>query len=354
MHFTEVISYPVTYLPTVCTFDTIQLDSAPPGCCMLIRSGNLRVRSVKPGSHSQRVLPGPLVSVLHRRNTSKINAAADPGSKSRHSICSGRTQAAPKRQTQSFSGTMTSVTFVFMEPKQKASSPGPSLNEAWKRHIQELLPSQDQQRFHVVEARLDTLEPPHSEFDCMVSPANSYGIMDGGFDYYLSEALSPKGDIMALTRCAQAALKARHFGFAPPGTCTLVPLTPELRQNPRFPRCSVLAVCPTMRYPVDVSWHEDLVYNTMWSLLVEVERWNESVNRGEREGESIRKVCMTGLATGVGGVRKEVCARQMILAVKHFLDVTSGEGRKRWAREDFPMWNDVLPIAEDVVRNNVQ
>ncbi|KZT71124.1 macro domain-like protein [Daedalea quercina L-15889] len=239
-----------------------------------------------------------------------------------------------------------------MEPKQKASAPGPSLYEAWTRHISEQLSPDDQQRFHVVEARLETLDPPHSEFDCVVSPANSYGIMDGGFDYYLSEALSPKGDIMALTRCAQAALKARHFGFAPPATCTLVPLSPELRQNPRFPRCSVLAVCPTMRYPVDVSWHEDLVYNTIWSLLVEVEHWNERADRAKEGGQRIRKVCMTGLATGVGGVSKETCARQMILAVKHFLDVRSEEGRKRWAQDDFPGWNDVLPIAEDVVHKD--
>ena len=169
------------------------------------------------------------------------------------------------------------------------------------------------------------------------------------FDYYLSEALSPKNDIMALTRCAQAALKTRYYGFAPPATCTLAALSPELRQNPRFPRCAVLAVCPTMRYPVDVSWHEDLVYNTMWSLLVEIEHWNERAERENRGWERIRKVCMTGLATGIGKVDKEVCARQMILAAKHFLDARSEEGRKRWAESDFPGWNDAMPIATDVV-----
>ena len=75
---------------------------------------------------------------------------------------------------------MSDVEFVLMEPKHKASTPEPSLHEAWKRHVSQLLPSRDQKRFHVVEARLDTLKPPHSEFDCIVSPANSYGIMDGG------------------------------------------------------------------------------------------------------------------------------------------------------------------------------
>lgn len=73
---------------------------------------------------------------------------------------------------------MSDVDFVLMEPKHKGSTP--SLHEAWERHISQLLSPRDQQRFHVVEARLDTLKPPHSEFDCMVSPANSYGIMDGG------------------------------------------------------------------------------------------------------------------------------------------------------------------------------
>jgi len=155
---------------------------------------------------------------------------------------------------------------------------------------------------------------------------------------------------MALTRCAQAAIKERYYGLAPPSSCTLVSLPPLLRRNSRFPRCRVLAICPTMRYPVDVHWNKDLVYNTMWSLLAEVERWNERAARGD--GERIDKVAMTGLATGVGGIDKEVCARQMVLAVKHFLDVRSEEGRKRWAQRDFPGWNDVLPMAQEVIDEN--
>ncbi|OCH92111.1 macro domain-like protein [Obba rivulosa] len=208
----------------------------------------------------------------------------------------------------------------------------------------QLLSPQDQARFSVVESKLEDLEPPSSLFDCVVSPANSYGIMDGGFDYYLSEALSPDRDIMALTRCAQAAIKERYYGFAPPGTCTLVPLAPELRRNPRFPRCRVLAVCPTMRYPQDVHWHKDLVYNTMWSLLVELEHWNERAAPDEK----INRVAMTGLATGVGQISKDVCARQMVLAVKHFLNARSEEGRERWGQRDYPNWEDVLPIAREL------
>ncbi|KAI0957753.1 hypothetical protein AcW1_006042 [Taiwanofungus camphoratus] len=240
---------------------------------------------------------------------------------------------------------MSGVQFVFMEPKQKKPNSGLSLYEAWRVQLKLLSPA-DQRRFSVVESTLEQLEPPHSLFDCVVSPANSYGIMDGGFDYYLSEALSPVHDIMALTRCAQASLKERYYGFAPPGSCTLVPLPPVLRQNPRFPRCRFLAVCPTMRVPADVHWHKDLVYNLMWSLLAEVERWNACATAAG--DEPIEKVAMTGFATGTGEIGKEVCARQMVLAVKHFLDARSEEGQKRWAQRDYPNWNDVLPIAKEV------
>ncbi|KAL6301595.1 hypothetical protein BKA93DRAFT_738343 [Sparassis latifolia] len=230
-----------------------------------------------------------------------------------------------------------------MEPKHKKTT-GPTLCEEWRTRIAQLLSPEDQPRFAVVQSTLQDLEPPNSLFDCIVSPANSYGLMDGGVDYYISEALSPKNDIMALTRTAQAAIKKRYYGLAPPGSCTLVPLPPLLRKNPRFPRCRVLAVCPTMRIPAEVDWHRDLVYNVMWSLLTELERWNERAAPEDR----ITKVAMTGLATGVGGLPKNVCAWQMILAIKHFLDVRSEAGRNRWAQDGYPGWNDVLPSATEV------
>lgn len=71
-----------------------------------------------------------------------------------------------------------------------------------------------------------------------------------------------------------------------------------------------------MREPDDVSWNRDLVYNAMWSLLKEVGQWN----RGRVGDERIGRVMMTGLGTGTGGVPGRVCARQMVLAAKHFIE----------------------------------
>jgi len=95
---------------------------------------------------------------------------------------------------------MSDVHFTFMEPKQKPGH-GISLKEAWQVQLQKLLSKQDQTRFSIVEGTLDMLEPPHSLFDCVVSPANSYGIMDGG--------LVPPGRILCqvvLLNCAWATM----------------------------------------------------------------------------------------------------------------------------------------------------
>ena len=75
-----------------------------------------------------------------------------------------------------------------------------------------------------------------------------------------------------------------------------------------------------MRYPVDVRWHQDLIYNAVWSLLVEVNRWNADVmDRGAgKTDHKIERILMTGLATGSGRVSAVRCARQMMLAISHF------------------------------------
>jgi hypothetical protein len=71
-----------------------------------------------------------------------------------------------------------------------------------------------------------------------------------------------------------------------------------------------MAILPAMRAPKDVSWHKDLVYNTMWKFLVELERWNNAHQSGE--DNTIRTVLMTGsrgqeigAADGVGSKQSQ-------------------------------------------------
>ena len=86
-----------------------------------------------------------------------------------------------------------------------------------------------------------------------------------------------------------------------------------------------------MHTPEDVSWHKDLVYNAMWTLLVEIKRWNQLVLVGKDGAtSSIHTVLMTGLGTGQGGISVKRCAQQMVLAVKHWQQQGLRQNHVRW------------------------
>lgn len=142
-------------------------------------------------------------------------------------------------------------------------------------------------------------------------------------------------DIWPLTNVVQDVLKRRYRGYLPPTSCALVPLPSSLVEANDL-RCKVLAVVPTMRTPEDVSWHVDLVYDSMWNLLSAIWQWNS----GERPdgAEPIRKVLMTGLGTGNGGIGYDRCARQMFLAAINF--------SQGWGEQ--PRWKDLFLRAKEL------
>ncbi|GFF27606.1 hypothetical protein IFM46972_02115 [Aspergillus udagawae] len=66
-----------------------------------------------------------------------------------------------------------------------------------------------------INSRLNRLDPSVT-FDLIVSPANSYGRLDGAFDDAISLAFSPRDDYEALMRAVQLKLYEKWRGFAPP------------------------------------------------------------------------------------------------------------------------------------------
>jgi O-acetyl-ADP-ribose deacetylase (regulator of RNase III) len=196
--------------------------------------------------------------------------------------------------------------------------------------------------------------PATISFDCVVSPANSYALLDGGFDDAISRAFSPRDNYYALTRHAQTHLYNHYRGFAPPGTCTLLPI-PELfaQRSGTGDRwgCRWLALCPTMRVPSNAEWDREVVYECVWSLLCAIDRHNRNVKDSgdsESEGEGmIRSILMTPLATGVGKVSGERWARQVVLALKHFVDAV--EDAARWSALD---WGQVVGLSDEVAETH--
>ena len=71
---------------------------------------------------------------------------------------------------------------------------------------------------------------------------------------------------------------------------------------------------------------DDIAYRCTWALLNAIRKHNiEVAKQGQSSAghERIKSVLCAGFGTGVGQFPVDECARQMVLAVKHFAEGTS-------------------------------
>jgi O-acetyl-ADP-ribose deacetylase (regulator of RNase III) len=137
------------------------------------------------------------------------------------------------------------------------------------------------------------------EFDCMISAANSFGIMDGGVDLAIVQFFGRN-----LERRVRQRILTEWHGEQPVGTSMIV--------ETGHARHPFLAHTPTMRVPRRIDG-TDAPYRAMWAMLLAVHRHNQSGT------PPIRAVACPGLGTGVGHVPFPDAARQMALAWRNFL-----------------------------------
>ena len=137
-----------------------------------------------------------------------------------------------------------------------------------------------------------------TEYDCMVSPANSFGLMDGGIDAAITHYFGHQLMLDVQTRIID-----EFRGEQPVGTSIIVETHDE--KHP------YLAHTPTMRVPLRIA-HTDNVYKAMLAMLLAVDNHNKQSER------PIQHVLCPGLGTGVGRVPAAEAARQMWLAYHNF------------------------------------
>ena len=142
------------------------------------------------------------------------------------------------------------------------------------------------------------------DFDCLVSPANSFGLMDGGIDLPIRKIFG-----MKLQYNVQKIIQKQFYGEQPVGTSIIV-----YTENEEYP---FLAHTPTMRVPMNIS-NTDQVYNAMFAMLRAVANFNK-----EQTENRINKVLCPGLGTGIGKMPFEEAARQMYVAYQNFRNPTT-------------------------------
>ncbi|MEM7372270.1 MAG: macro domain-containing protein [Bacteroidota bacterium] len=171
--------------------------------------------------------------------------------------------------------------------------PNPMLCQEWENAFQE---------FDSVEVVNDYFEKL-PVFDCMVSAANSFGLMDGGVDLAIINFFGPQ-----LEREVQAHILSRYWGEQSVGTSFIFPTA-----HPKHP---YLAHTPTMRVPSNIS-HSDNVYLAMKAMLEAVHHHNE------QSATPINTLACPGLGTSTGRVPYPKAARDMAMAYRNYLNPPS-------------------------------
>lgn len=132
--------------------------------------------------------------------------------------------------------------------------------------------------------------------DAMVSPANSFGFMDGGLDYALSERFG-----WDVEKRLQKQIKALPEGELLVGQAILME-TGDVD-------VPFLISAPTMRIPTNFNIDTSVnAYLAMKAILIKA-----------KSDDRISSVAVPGLYTGVGRMQPVIAARQMFQAYKEII-----------------------------------
>lgn len=122
--------------------------------------------------------------------------------------------------------------------------------------------------------------------DAIVSPANSFGFMDGNLDYYISTYLG-----WHVQEKLQKTIKDKHHGELLVGQAEIV--------ETGHKKIPYLISAPTMRVPMILRKSVNVYLATRAALLVAT------------ENKAIETIAIPGMGTGAGQTSPNICAKQM-------------------------------------------
>jgi O-acetyl-ADP-ribose deacetylase (regulator of RNase III) len=176
--------------------------------------------------------------------------------------------------------------------------------QAWQKHF-----------VGIANVRISHGDIFESSADAIVSPANSFGYMDGGIDLVYLQRFG-----WELQTRLQAHLKTDHDGELPVGQATIVETF-----DGDIP---YLVSAPTMRVPTNVA-------NTVNAYLAFRAAIRVIKQHNRAQPGTIRTVLCPGLCTAIGRMPAELAARQMAAAFEVcILNQTAGPAGHRYLLGD--------------------
>jgi len=175
-----------------------------------------------------------------------------------------------------------------------------------------------------------------------VSPANSYGYMDGGIDAVYSK-MFPGIEQKVRNKIREVSpYKKKQQHVLPVGSATLVNINDTTH----------LICAPTMFLPENVAQSENAYYSTLAALLV-VQKYNQSAK------EQIDTIFIPGMCSGCGHMTLTQSLKQMLRAIQDFetttFDDQSSDSSTYLSNETvllkcyMPAWKS---ISADIKENN--
>ena len=133
--------------------------------------------------------------------------------------------------------------------------------------------------------------------DAIVSPANSFGIMDGGLDLAIRNELG-----FQIESDIQEVILNKYHGEMPIGNAEII--------NTNHDRWSYMISAPTMRIPENINYTLN-TYIAFRAILIAINNFNELVPK-----KPIKSLVCSGLGTEIGSMEPIKCAAQMRAAYK--------------------------------------
>lgn len=169
------------------------------------------------------------------------------------------------------------------------------MTDAWSRYFETT-------GVEIVNEDFASFMSKHPNIEAIVSPANSFGLMDGGYDKAITDYFGP-----LVMETVQTAILNDWYGEQPVGTSLSVPILNHfyikrieeedkvLEQNP------ILIHTPTMRTPEPIT-DQRIIYQCMRTTLI------EAIN------QRVESIVIPAFGGCTGKVSPEVIAKMMFLA----------------------------------------
>jgi len=171
-----------------------------------------------------------------------------------------------------------------------------SMTDAWYKYF-------DLPNVEIVNEDFATFMGKHPDIEAIVSPANSFGLMDGGYDKAITDYFGKQ-----LMKDVQDVILMDWYGEQPVGTSISVPIVSRFYDkqidNGRILQCNpILIHTPSMRTPEQIV-DSRIVYQCMRTTLIEALK---------QDVDSIVIPAFGGLT---GRVSYDVIAKMMFLAYR--------------------------------------